>query len=127
MNRPELLGVGLAGDAGMLTVDVPDPVAEEGPVEGNRTEGTDNEDREQRPCCCSHAFDGWPRNEHSVEVLVLWGHKAPLCRPNYATTPTTRHSRSQDQFVSTQDGASTQHCARNEPLMASHPIPLPEG
>jgi hypothetical protein len=88
VNRPELLAVSLAGDAGTLTVDAPDPVAEEGPVEGKSTEGTDNEDREQRPCCCSHAFDNWPRNEHSVEVLVLWGHKGPLCRPNYATTPT---------------------------------------
>jgi hypothetical protein len=59
---------------------VPDPVAEEGPVKGKSTEGSDDEDREQRPYrCCSHAFDGSPPNGHSVEVLMLWGHKAPLC------------------------------------------------
>jgi hypothetical protein len=26
-----------------------------------------------------HAFDGSPPNRHSVEILILWGHKAPLC------------------------------------------------
>src|ERR1700741_2488420 len=26
-----------------------------------------------------HAFDRSPPNRHSVEVLILWGHKAPLC------------------------------------------------
>jgi hypothetical protein len=64
----------------LLTVDVPDPVAEEGPVEGKSTEGSDDEHREQRPYRCSvHAFDGSLPNRHSVEVLMLWGHKAPLC------------------------------------------------
>src|SRR6201986_4382273 len=64
----------------VLKVDVPDPVAEEGPVEGKSTEGSDDEDREQRPYRCSvHAFDGSLPNRHSVEVLMLWGHKAPLC------------------------------------------------
>jgi hypothetical protein len=64
----------------VLKVDVPDPVAEEGPVKGKSTEGSDDEDREQRPYRCSvHAFDGSLPNRHSVEVLMLWGHKAPLC------------------------------------------------
>jgi hypothetical protein len=26
-----------------------------------------------------HAFDGSPPNRHSVDILILWGHKAPLC------------------------------------------------
>ena len=33
---------------------VPDPVAEEGPVKGKSTEGSDDEDGEQRPYRCSH-------------------------------------------------------------------------
>jgi hypothetical protein len=84
---PSYLVWGLASDAGMLLVvphllrgNVPDPVAEEGPVKGKSTEGSDDEDREQRPNRCSiHAFDGSLPNRHSVEVLMLWGHKAPLC------------------------------------------------
>jgi hypothetical protein len=33
-------------------------------------------------------FDGSPPNRHSVEVLILSGHKAPFC-PSYAScTPT---------------------------------------
>ena len=64
----------------LLRGDVPDPVAEEGLVKGKCTEGSDDEDREQRPYRCSvHAFDGLLPNRHSVEVLMLWGHKAPLC------------------------------------------------
>jgi hypothetical protein len=58
---PSYLVWGLAGDAGMLLVvphllrgDVPDPVAEEGPVKGKSTEGSDDEDREQRPYRCGH-------------------------------------------------------------------------
>jgi hypothetical protein len=70
----------------LFRVDPPDPVAEEGPVNGKSTEGSNDEDREQRPYRCSvHAFDGSPPNRHSVEVLMLWGHKAPLCRPSYAS------------------------------------------
>jgi hypothetical protein len=66
----------------LLRVDVPDPIAEEGPVKGESTEGSDDEDREQRPYRCSvHAFDGSRPNRHSVEVLLLWGHKAPLWPP----------------------------------------------
>jgi hypothetical protein len=69
----------------ILRVDVPDPVAEEGPVKNKSTEGSDDEDREQRPDHCSvHAFEGSPANRQSVEVLKLCGHKAPLCRPSYA-------------------------------------------
>src|ERR1700758_4561527 len=62
----------------LLKVDVPDPVAEEGLVKRKCTKGSDDEDREQRPYHFSHAFDGWSPNRHSVEVLMLWGHKAPL-------------------------------------------------
>jgi len=58
---PSYLVWGLAADAGMLLVvshllrgDVPDPVAEEGPVKGKSTEGSDDEDREQRPYRCGH-------------------------------------------------------------------------
>jgi hypothetical protein len=59
--------------ARVLRVDVPDPVAEEGIVKGKSTEGSDDEDREQRPYRCSvHAFDGSLPNRHSVEVLMLW-------------------------------------------------------
>ena len=84
---PSYLVWGLASDAGMLLVvphllrgNVPDPVAEEGPVNGKSTEGSDDEDKEQRPNRCSvHAFDGSLPNRYSVEVLMLWGHKAPLC------------------------------------------------
>jgi hypothetical protein len=65
-----------------LGVDVPDPVAEEGPVKGKSTEGSYDQDREQRPC---HAFDGSPPNRHSLEVVMLWGHKAPLCH-SYASS-----------------------------------------
>src|ERR1700757_875101 len=36
----------------MIKVDVPDPVAEQGPVKGKSTEGSDDEDREQRPYRC---------------------------------------------------------------------------
>jgi hypothetical protein len=69
----------------ILKGDVPDPVAEEGPVKGKSTEGSDDEVKEQRPYHCSvHAFECSPPNRHSVEVLMLWGHKAPLCRPSYA-------------------------------------------
>src|SRR6516225_9799629 len=35
-----------------LRVDVPDPVAEDGPVKGKSTERSDDEDREQRPYHC---------------------------------------------------------------------------
>src|SRR5271156_2210398 len=58
---PSYLVWGLAGDAGMLLVvphllrgDVPDPVAEEEPVKGRSTEGSDDEDRAQRPYHCGH-------------------------------------------------------------------------
>src|ERR1700757_5493809 len=69
----------------ILMGDVPDPVAEEGPVKSKSTERSDDEDRGQRPYDCSvHAFEGSPANRHSVAVLMLWGHKAPLCRPSYA-------------------------------------------
>ena len=64
----------------LLTVDVPDPVTEEGSVNGKSAEGSEDENREQRPYRCSvHAFDGSPPNRHSVEVLILWGHKTHLC------------------------------------------------
>ena len=84
---PSYLVWGLAGDTGtflvvphLLKVDVPDPVAEEGPVKAKSTEGSDDEDREQRPYRCSvHAFDGSPPDRHSLQVLMLWRHKAPLC------------------------------------------------
>jgi len=67
----------------ILRVDVPDPVAEGGPVESKSTEGSDDEDGEQRPYHCSvHAFEGSPANRHSVEVLMLWGHKARLWLPS---------------------------------------------
>jgi hypothetical protein len=36
--------------------DVPDPVAGEWPVKGKSTEGSDDEDREQRPYRCSHSL-----------------------------------------------------------------------
>ena len=29
--------------------------------------------------CMFHAFDGSPPSWHSVEGLILWGHKASLC------------------------------------------------
>jgi hypothetical protein len=32
-------------------------------------------------------LDASPPNRHSVEVLMLWGHKAPLCRPSHRATP----------------------------------------
>ena len=85
---PSYLVWGLAGDAGLLLVvphlvrgDVPDPVAEERSVKAKSTEGSDDEDSEQRPYRCGtiHAFDGSPRNRHSVEVLILWAQKTPLC------------------------------------------------
>jgi hypothetical protein len=63
---------------------MPDPVAEEGPVKGKSTQGSDDEDRDQRPYRLSHAFDGSPLNRHPLLVLMLWAHKAPLCRPSYA-------------------------------------------
>src|SRR5271166_5678058 len=76
-------------------VDVPDPVAEAGPVKGKSTEGSDDEDREQRPYRGSvHAFDGSPPNRHSVEVLILWGHKAPLCPSLPDALVADRHPRS---------------------------------
>src|SRR6516162_1672462 len=37
-----------------LRGDVPDPAAEKGPVKGKSTEGSDDEDREQRPYRCGH-------------------------------------------------------------------------
>jgi hypothetical protein len=69
----------------LVKVDAPDPVAEEGPVKGKSTEGSDDEDRERRPYHFSHAFDGSSPNRHSVEVLMLWGHKAQLCLPTHAS------------------------------------------
>src|SRR6516165_2801358 len=68
----------------LVRVDVPDPVAEEGPVKGKSTEGSDDEDRDHRPYRFSHAFDGSPLNRHPLLVLMLWAHKAPLCRPGCA-------------------------------------------
>jgi hypothetical protein len=96
---PSYLVWGLANDAGMLLVvphllrgNVPDPVAEEGPVKGKSTEGSDDEDREQCPNRCSvHAFDGSLPDRHSVEVLMLWGHKAPLCPALPDTLVADRH------------------------------------
>jgi hypothetical protein len=38
----------------LLKGDAPDPVAEEGPVNGKSTKRSDDEDREQRPYRCSH-------------------------------------------------------------------------
>src|ERR1700757_1029922 len=38
----------------LVRVDVPDPVAEEGPVNGKGTEGSNDQDRQQRPYRCSH-------------------------------------------------------------------------
>jgi hypothetical protein len=74
----------------VLAVDPPDPVAEQGPVKGKSTQGSDEEDRDQRPYRCSvHAFECSPPNRHSVEVLMLWGHKAPLC-PSYASDEDSR-------------------------------------
>ena len=63
-NEPELPGVGslpVAPECSLVVprcvrVDAPDPVAEAGPVKGKSTEGSDAEDREQRPYCCSHAL-----------------------------------------------------------------------
>ena len=37
-----------------LKVDVPDPVAEQGPVKGKSTQRSDDEDGQQRPYRCSH-------------------------------------------------------------------------
>ena len=34
-----------------------------------------------------HAFDGSPPNRHSIEVSMLCGHKAPLCRRTGYTCP----------------------------------------
>jgi hypothetical protein len=84
----------------VLAVDPPGPVAEQGPVNGQCTEGSDYEDREQGPHRCSvHAFEGSPPNRHSLEALMLWRHKAPLCRSyrqlyaDAATRPTIQRSR----------------------------------
>ena len=86
---PSYLVWGLAGDTGtflvvphLLKVDVPDPVAEEGPVKAKSTEGSDDEDREQRPYRCSvHAFDGSPPDRHSLQVLrSRFGEAAELRR-----------------------------------------------
>src|ERR1700744_211387 len=51
-------------DLSPFPLDVPDPVTEDGPVDGKGTDGGDDEDREQRPDCRSHH-------------LVLPGLKAP--------------------------------------------------